>query len=165
MKSHWVIRDLTVADHPGVLAMNNAAAPNVNTLAPHEFDWLLQHAAYCRALEDAGGISGFVLCVPSGTEYWSLNYKWFTERYATFLYLDRVVVAERARGQGVGRALYEDMHAFGAEKWPRVALEVNLRPPNAASVAFHERLGYEAAGVREYDDGEKAVTLYVRELR
>ena len=38
MKAHWVVRDLTVADHPGVLAMNNAAAPNVNTLEPHEFD-------------------------------------------------------------------------------------------------------------------------------
>jgi predicted GNAT superfamily acetyltransferase len=161
-KEHWVIRDATVADYPVVLSMNNAAAPHVNALAQHEFDWLTKRAAYFRALEDAGGLAGFVLCLPSGLDYWSANYTWFTERYASFLYLDRVVVAPRARGSGVGSALYADLHAFSAGQWPRITLEVNLRPPNPASVGFHEKLGYVAVGTRDYDEGEKAVRMYER---
>jgi uncharacterized protein len=159
-KSHWVVRDATVADHPAVLAMNNAAPPHVNALDDEQFAWLAERAAYFRVLEDAGGIVGFVLCVPSGLDYWSDNYKWFSERYGDFLYLDRVVVAERARRGGVGRALYEDLQATVEGRWLRITLEVNLRPPNPTSVAFHEKMGYRGIGVREYDGGKKAVQMY-----
>jgi len=144
--------------------MNNAAAPAVNVLTPQKLEWLAQHAAYFRVLEDAGGVAGFVLCLPSGIDYWSENYKWFTARYAAFLYLDRVVVAPRARGGGVGRALYEDVHAFAAGRWERVMLEVNLRPPNAGSDAFHDRLGYVVVGMREEEGGVKAVRLFERQM-
>lgn len=136
----------------------------MNALAAEEFAWIVERAAYFRVTEDAQGITGFVICVPSGLEYWSENYKWFTARYADFLYLDRVVVAERARRAGTGRALYEDMHRAAAGRWMRVTLEVNLRPPNPVSIAFHERMGYRPVGVREYDDGAKAVQMYDREL-
>jgi predicted GNAT superfamily acetyltransferase len=44
----------------------------------------------------------------------------------------------------------------------RVTLEVNLRPANPVSVAFHEKMGYRAIGVREYDDGKKIVQMYER---
>lgn len=159
-----MIRDATVADHPAVLSLNNAAEPHVNALPQHEFDWLVAHAAYFRLLEDAGGLAGFVLCLPSGIDYWSGNYKWFTERYAAFLYLDRVVVAPRARGSGMGRALYEDLHAFAEQKWERVMLEVNLRPPNPGSDAFHENLGYVVVGTREYEAGGRAVRMYERRM-
>ena len=160
-----MVRDATVADHPVVLAMNNAAEPHVNALPQHEFGWIVARAAYFRVFEDASGVAGFLLGLPSGTDYWSANYQWFTQRYERFLYVDRVVVAERARGRGVGRALYEDLHAFAARDWPRITSEVNLRPPNAPSVAFHEAMGWAAVGVREYDDGARAVTMFERTLR
>lgn len=144
--------------------MNNAATPHVNALQQHEFDWLVTHATYFRVVEDAEGVAGFLLGLVAGLDYWSENYKWFTARHASFLYVDRVVVAERARGSGAGRALYEDLHAFAAGKWPRVVSEVNIRPPNPASIAFHERLGYAAGGVREYADGANAVQMFERSL-
>lgn len=164
LKAHWRIRDAVIADHPALLALNNGAVPHVNPLDEAQFAWLASQAKYFRVLEDAGGIAGFVLCVPSGVDYWSENYKWFSQRYAEFLYLDRVIVAERARRGGVGRALYEDLHETHAADYLRVTLEVNLRPPNPASVAFHERMGYRAIGVREYDGGKKAVQMYERPL-
>jgi predicted GNAT superfamily acetyltransferase len=104
-----------------------------------------------------------VLCLAAGLEYWSDNYKWFAARYDDFLYLDRVVVAERARRLGVGRALYADLHRTANGRWPRVTLEVNVRPANPNSVVFHEALGYEAVGVREDDDGEHAVQMFMRD--
>lgn len=163
VRTHWVVRDATVADHPAVLAMNNAATPHVNALTEEELGWLASHAGYFRVLEDAGGVAGFVLCLPSGLDYWSDNYKWFSARYTDFLYLDRVVVVERARRGGVGRAMYEALHEAVAGRWMRITLEVNLRPPNPASVIFHEKMGYRAIGVREYDGGKRAVRMYERE--
>lgn len=159
-----MVRDAVVADHPAVLSLNNAAVPAVNAPTPDEFAWLTAHAAYFRVVDDAEGIAGFVLCLPSGVAYWSGNYQWFAARHSAFLYLDRVVVAPRAQGQGAGRALYEDMHGFAERRWPRVTLEVNLRPPNPVSDAFHLQMGYLAVGVREYADGANAVTMYERRM-
>ena len=156
------VRDARPADAGAVLALNNSAAPNVNVITLEVLERIIALAVHYRVAEDADGIAGFVICLPSDAEYWSENHRWFGARYATFLYLDRVVVAERVRGQGVGALLYDDMHAFARTQWPRVTLEVNLAPPNPGSVRFHERLGYVRVGEREYDGG--AVAMYVRDL-
>jgi predicted GNAT superfamily acetyltransferase len=156
------VRPAGAADLASVLALNNSAVPNVNAIALEVLERIVGLANYFRVVPDAGGIAGFVICIPSGTAYWSGNYAWFAERYDSFLYLDRVVVAERVRGQGVGALLYDDMHAFAATAWPRVTLEVNVRPPNPGSARFHERLGYERVGEREYPDGSGAVAMYQR---
>jgi hypothetical protein len=160
MSAPRFVRNAVAADHEAVLAMNNAAVPNVNALSMHEFAWLVSHAAYFRVCIESGEVAGFIICLPAGIEYWSDNYKWFSQRYESFLYLDRVVAAEWVRGQGVGALLYADLHAFAAGRWPWVTLEVNLEPPNPGSVRFHERLGYERVGVREY--GGNAVAMYSR---
>ncbi len=154
-----MVREATAADTAAVLAMNNASTPHVNALTTEEFAWLTSHAAYYRVVADGAEVVGLTLCLAAGLDYWSENYKWFAARYEDFLYLDRVVVAERTRRLGVGRALYADLHRTAAGRWPRVTLEVNLRPANPNSVAFHEALGYQAVGVREYDGGEHAVEL------
>jgi predicted GNAT superfamily acetyltransferase len=158
------VRDAVATDHAAVLALNNAHTPHVNALTDEEFAWLAGATTYFRVAEDEEGLAGFVLCLPSGVEYWSANYKWFSERYDKFLYLDRVVVAPRMRRAGVGRALYDVMHKACAGRWPRVTLEVNLRPPNPTSIAFHEAMGYRAVGVREYADGQNAVQMFERSL-
>lgn len=158
------VREVVAGDYTVILALNNSAVPHVNALSTGDFAWLASHATFFRLVEDRHGLLGFALVLPSGLEYWSDNYKWFAARLDRFLYLDRVVVAERARQQGVGRALYEALFAFGAGAWPRVTLEVNLRPPNPDSERFHERLGFTMIGVREYNDGENAVRLMERSL-
>jgi predicted GNAT superfamily acetyltransferase len=161
-----VIREAGDDDHAAVLALNNSAVPHVNALTPEEFAWIVAHAGYFRVAIDDGGLAGFVIAFPPGVDYWSLNYRWFSEFYrgAGFFYLDRVVVTERARGSGVGRALYDDLGRFVAGTWSRIALEVNLLPPNPGSLAFHERLGFRRVGVREEDNGAKAVVLMERAI-
>ena len=158
------VRDAVAADHAAILALNNSAVPHVNALAPEEFAWLAGHANFFRLAEDDDGLLGFVIVLPSGLEYWSDNYKWFAARFERFLYLDRVVVIAQARRRGVGRSLYAALFASGAGSWPRVTLEVNLRPPNPGSERFHERLGFTTLGVREYDDGASAVLMMERSL-
>ncbi len=157
-----VLRDAVPGDLEAVVALNNAAVPNVNAVTDEEFQRIVALAAWYRVAEDAEGVCGFVMCIASGRPYWSGNYAWFSARYDAFLYLDRVVVADRVRGRGVGTRLYDEMHAFAATRWPRVTLEVNLRPRNEGSERFHERLGYARVGEREYDGGAYAVTMYVK---
>lgn len=145
-----------------MLALNNSATPHVNELSADSFAWIVSRADYFRVAEDGTGILGFVIALKPGHDYWSLNYQWFTQRGGEFLYLDRIVVTDRARGAGVGRALYDDLDRFASGRWPRISLEVNLLPPNPASLAFHERLGFQRVGVREDDGGTKAVVLMER---
>jgi predicted GNAT superfamily acetyltransferase len=156
------VRDAVVSDHAAVLALNNSATPHVNALENTEFAWIVSHADYFRVAEDHSGILGFVIALKPGLEYWSLNYRWFMDRGGEFLYLDRVVVAAAARGAGVGRALYGDIDRFASGRWPRITLEVNLLPPNPGSLAFHERLGFVRVGIREEENGTKAVALMER---
>ena len=48
-----LVRDATDADHATVLAMNNAATPNVNALDPAQWAWLVAHTTHYRVAEDA----------------------------------------------------------------------------------------------------------------
>ena len=160
-----VIRDAVPGDHAALLAMNNATVPHVNALSADEFAWLASHAEYFRvsdSRDDPMGARGFVLALGSGLDYWSDNYRWYGTRRKNFLYLDRVVVAEEARHSGIGRALYADIAAFARGKWPSIVLEVNLRPPNPVSLAFHQAMGYQEVGVREYDGNTRAVIMLER---
>lgn len=161
--SNLSVRDAVASDHAAVLALNNSAAPHVNELSREMFVWIVAHAEYFRVAEDQNGLLGFVIALKPGHEYWSLNYQWFTAQGGDFLYLDRIVVDDRARGAGVGRALYDDIDRFATGRWPRITLEVNLLPPNPGSLAFHERLGFRRVGVREEENGAKAVALMERE--
>lgn len=158
------VRDVVATDHAAILALNNTAVPHVNALSTEQFAWLSGHANFFRLAEDDDGLLGFAIVLPSGLDYWSDNYKWFAGRFERFLYLDRVVVREHARRRGVGRLLYDALFAWGTGGWPRVTLEVNLRPPNPDSERFHERLGFTRLGVREYNDGGNAVLLMERSL-
>jgi len=57
-----------------------------------------------------------------------------------------VYVAEEARGQGIGRALYEALFDRLRERGFHMAC-AGITLPNEASVALHERLGIELVGV------------------
>lgn len=57
-----------------------------------------------------------------------------------------VYVAEGARGQGVGRFLYETLFARLRERGFRMA-SAGVTLPNEASVGLHEALGFERIGV------------------
>ncbi|HSC21713.1 MAG TPA: GNAT family N-acetyltransferase [Solirubrobacterales bacterium] len=57
-----------------------------------------------------------------------------------------VYVAEEARGEGVGRALYEALFDRLHERGFRMAC-AGITLPNEASVGLHERLGFELVGV------------------
>jgi predicted GNAT superfamily acetyltransferase len=158
------IRDVAPADLPAMLGINNAAVPAMNTLDPADLAWLVDHAGYARVAEADGEIIGFLIALPPGTQYASANYRWFGERYASFLYIDRVAIAAPARGRGIGSAMYADLSRVAAGRYECLLAEVNAEPPNPESVRFHERNGFIHVGELEhhYDGAHASRVLMMR---
>ncbi len=155
------LRPLTPADRAAVLQLNLA---EVHLLAPMDetrLELLLRLADRFDVIEVDGGFGGFVITVAAGSAYDSENYRWFTQRYPSFTYLDRIVLASTARRRGVGSLVYDELEA-AASAHGRMALEVNVVPPNEPSLAFHRARGY--AEVGRLGDPGHLVTLMTKEL-
>ncbi|MFP5489161.1 MAG: GNAT family N-acetyltransferase [Acidimicrobiia bacterium] len=104
----------------------------------------------------AGAIAGFCLVLAPGADYDSGNYLWFSERYDDFVYLDRIAIAPAFQRRGLGRAMYAEVERLAGEHRPtanQFTLEVNLRPRNDTSLAFHGALGFVEVGQRETEYG------------
>lgn len=142
-----------------ILALNNAAVPAVNAIATDELAFYAAHGTVTVALL-RGDLAGVLVLLPPRVPYDSANYAWFSARYDSFLYVDRVVVAPNAQGAGVGRALYGHALERAARESRAVVLsEVNTRPPNPGSAAFHARLGFRVLEERENPAAGKRVAM------
>jgi predicted GNAT superfamily acetyltransferase len=125
------------------------------------FGWFLETAAVADAAVVDDELAGFVLVLGPGLDYGSENYRWFSRRHERFWYLDRVAVHERFRRRGVGSAIYDAVEVEAARRgWP-VLLEVNVEPPNHASLAFHAARGYREVGTLRHGE-EKVVSLQAK---
>ncbi|MGN6424988.1 MAG: GNAT family N-acetyltransferase [Asticcacaulis sp.] len=131
---------------PAASALNNRFAQETSYLTDAAFVALVEGATLALA---APGGEAFLIAFDQDGDYDSPNFLWFRERFARFLYIDRVVVAAAAQGQGWGRRLYAELietaKALGHD---RIVAEINIQPPNPGSLAFHERLGFAAVGER-----------------
>ena len=156
------IRDAENADFDAILALNEASVSLLSPLSQRRLAGLHAQAALHRVAEREGEVIGFLLALREGADYDSPNYLWFAARYPQFLYVDRVVVADAARGQGVGALLYRDMLEFAAASGARlVTCEFDIDPPNPLSEQFHARFGFREAGRQWVADGRKQVSLQI----
>jgi predicted GNAT superfamily acetyltransferase len=150
------------AHRPAVLALNNEHAAELSWLEPERLAELFGEAFYARRI---GALEAFIMTFDQGARYDSPNFLWFRERYARFVYVDRVVVAAEARGRGHARRLYNDLFAQAKRAGHTlVNCEVNADPPNPASDAFHAALGFAEVGSAAIHGGAKTVRYYARPL-
>jgi predicted GNAT superfamily acetyltransferase len=123
---------------------------------------LIGQAFYARAI---GEVDAFLLAFDQTADYDSPNYLWFRERYARFVYVDRVVVAPPLRGRGYARQFYADLFDEARRAGHElVVCEVNSDPPNAASDAFHAALGFREVGRAAIHHGRKTVRYLARAI-
>jgi len=107
-----------------------------------------------------GEVQAFLIALRPGARYDSPNYQWFAQRYADFVYVDRIVVAADARQAGLAALLYEDLLAHGrAASIARITCEIDIEPPNPASLRFHARFGFAEVGTQRVAGGRKCVSL------
>ncbi|ESY85262.1 GNAT family acetyltransferase [Mesorhizobium sp. LNHC220B00] len=156
------INRIAQADEAAILALSNEHAAELSWLEAERLSFLLGEAFYARRI---GDLEAFIMTFDQDANYDSPNFVWFRERYISFIYVDRVVVAAHARGRGHARRLYRDLfdHARSAGH-ALVTCEVNTDPPNPASDAFHAALGFAEVGDAVIHGGKKAVRYYVRQI-
>lgn len=156
------ISPVSAGNEAAILALNNEHAAELSWLEPERLSFLLGQAFYTRRI---GDVEAFIMTFDQHARYDSPNFLWFRERYAHFVYVDRVVVAAQARGRGHARRLYQDLFDHAARAGHTlVTCEVNSNPPNPASDAFHAALGFAAIGDAVIHGGQKAVRYYARSL-
>jgi uncharacterized protein len=156
------LREIRRADWPTLLELNGASVRELSELDEQRLESLLSWAQRGLAVEHDGAVVAFALAIAPGTPYDSDNYRWFGTRFERFLYLDRIAVSDAMRRRGIGGLLYDAMEATAAG-FERMVCEVNLRPPNEASLAFHGSRGYVEVGRLEHPGG-KLVALLTKEL-
>ena len=159
------IRGVEEADLEAVHAINEAAVPHVNSISVDRFRRFIDEAVYFRVALLETGIAGYLVAFDPPATYESLNFRWFQEHYADFIYVDRIAVAATARRRGVASALYENLFPFARARTSLLTCEVNTRPMNADSLAFHERFGFREVGTQDTDGGAKTVSLMAAALR
>lgn len=127
------------ATQAALLALNNAHEAQTSLLSAARWDELVGRAFRATCV----GTGALLITFDQDADYDSKNFQWLKARLARFVYVDRIVVAAHQRGAGVARHLYEDL--FGAARaagHDRVALEINVVPPNPGSDTFHGRMGF-----------------------
>lgn len=149
-------------DLPALLALNNAHAVELSWQEPDAFARLLERACFVRCI---GAADALLVAFDQDAEYDNPNFAWLAARYPRFVYIDRVVVAARARGRGLARRLYEELAANAlASDQQCLVCEINADPPNPASESFHRGLGFAPIGTARLPGG-KTVTYFERRLR
>ena len=141
-----VIRDVREHELDSVLALNNAAGPAILPLDGARLRRLHHEAEYFRIAERDGALAGFLIGFGSEARHDSDNFRWFRERYPRFFYIDRIAVASRRRGGGVGRAFYADVQSYAELRYPQLACEVFLEQGSDPALLFHGSFGFREIG-------------------
>ena len=149
-ESDVVIRPIEPSDLDRVLEINEANVPEVGSVDAARMALLLSESPIALGVVLDDDLVGFCLVMPSTASYDSVNFRWFTERFDDFMYLDRVAFHADARGRGLGTSLYAEVDRLMCDMGASaLALEVNVDPPNEPSLAFHAKRGFAEVGQQD----------------
>jgi uncharacterized protein len=159
--SHDLQRDAPERHLRALLALNNAHAVETSWLDGARLAELVHAAFQATAI---GRDAALLIAFDQDAPYDSPNFVWFKQRFERFVYVDRIIVSEAYRGRGLARRLYDEVFQSAiAAGHSKVVCEVNVDPPNPASDAFHEALGFDEIGRDRLSNG-KTVRYLARTL-
>ena len=120
---------------------------------------LLASATCCfRVVERDGRIAAFLMAFRRGANYDGAVFKTFEQDPRDFIYVDRVAVEPTYQGKGIAKLLYDDVGDYARSAGVgRLTAEINVVPPNEASMRFHLSRGFREIGRLEL--GAKTVAL------
>ncbi len=154
------IRDATRDDYEVILALNLADVTHTSPMDSARLITLSGISCYHRVACMDGQVLGFLLAMRSGAPYENDNFAWFSRKYPSFVYVDRVVISNAARGQRLGSLLYEDLFGWARQNGiPHVTCEYNIVPANEPSRLFHEKFGFKEQGTQWVSNRTKLVSL------
>jgi predicted GNAT superfamily acetyltransferase len=154
------IRKANKTDLPQINLLNEGEVPHVTSIDTEDWLHFLEIASNFIVIDHQGEVIGFMVSLREGQDYTSINYNFFVNHFDEFEYVDRIVISKEHQNIGLGRKLYE--YLFENNSTPITCCEVNVKPVNANSLAFHERLGFSEKSKMITSDGAKIVSLLVR---
>ena len=169
MNYKFEIEDVTPADYPFVLRVNEE---NVEVLSPMDEErlaYFLENAELFKVIKMDGERAAFIIAIKDGARNdspdYGVNYAWFSQRYPRFLYVDRIVIDQPFRRMGLGRKIYEfvENHAREIDS-PYVTCEVDTLPYNEASLKFHDEMGYVEVGTQVIRGGTVEVSMRAKKI-
>ena len=159
-----VVRDVREHELDSVLALNNAAGPAILPLDAARLRVFFETAEYFRIAQRDGAIAGFLVAFGSAVDHDSDNFRWFRQRHPEFLYIDRIAVASRRRGGGVGHALYADVQSYAELRYPQLACEVFLEHEADPALLFHGSFGFREVGQHVMPGHGLRAAMLVKEM-
>ena len=141
------LRPMADADEQSVLRLNEEHVAVLSQMDADRLRAIRAWAHRCEVIEerdspaDPWRAAGFLIVVAPGSAYDSAKYRWFDDAYDDFLYLDRIVLDARVHRRGLGTIAYDAVEADAAAHG-RMCLEIDVDPPNTASLGFHAARGF-----------------------
>ena len=160
-----LIREARASDFPRIVSINASEEEKTSSIDLARITQLNSWSTYHKvAIKDDQAV-GFLLVMSDASGYDGANFRWFVDRYSSFLYVDRIVIDPVHSGMGVGTALYVDLMQFGkAQGHVALCCEINVLPPNPASHAFHARFGFREVGRGKKPDAQRVVSYQMAAL-
>ncbi|HRF83820.1 MAG: GNAT family N-acetyltransferase [Xanthomonadales bacterium] len=159
-----VIRDVREHELDSVLALNNNAGEAILPLDSAKLEGFYDSAEYFRVAERDGNLAGFLVGFGSDSAHDSSNFAWFKARYPHFFYIDRIVVASRRRGGGVGRAFYADVLSYAELRYPLLCCEVFLDHGADPALLFHGSFGFNEVGQNTMPGVDVRASMMMKQL-
>jgi ribosomal-protein-alanine N-acetyltransferase len=139
-----VIRRLTYADLPQVIAIERRAFPTPWSLAMFVLE-LSKPSGVCLVALADDRVVGYLVC----------------SRYDTVWHVMNVAVDDRLLRRGIATAMLAELFAQADKPGEQYTLEV--RESNDAAIALYEHFGFRSAGMRPgyyHDNKEDAVIMW-----
>lgn len=119
-----------------------------------------------KVVQIEGKVEAFLIALREGKKYGSLNYKWFSENFDKFLYVDRIVVSEKCHKMGIGKLIYDEVFKHAKETGIKtVTAEIDIMPENPVSLKFHAAFGFKEVGKQFVAGGKKQVSLQAATIK
>ncbi|MEC9329058.1 MAG: GNAT family N-acetyltransferase [Pseudomonadota bacterium] len=158
------IRPATPEDFSAIKVLNDAVVALTSPMDVSRIASLHAISCYHRVVEEGGAVSAFLLVFGPASGYNSPYYQWFDQRYDDYAYIDRIVVRDRAQGQGRGRMLYENLFSWaGQREVHHIVCEYNAEPLNEVSRKFHAALGFKEISIEKLS-ATKQVSMQLKTL-
>lgn len=139
---------VSLSEYPAIAQLNLQGQPGVSPLDSAEFARILAVCRYAWLWREGAEPVAYMLVLDRSSVYDGQEFVWFCQRdSAPFYYIDQLAVAATYRGQGVGAQCYQRLQQQAMEDGVgRLVCEVNAHPPNLASMALHQRVGFVPCG-------------------
>tara|TARA_Y100000816_G_scaffold180379_1_gene130508 strand:+ start:185 stop:679 length:495 start_codon:yes stop_codon:yes gene_type:complete len=157
----YEIIDAEKCDLLEILSLNQKAMPAVSFMDEKSLNYFYSVSEYLKLIKcgKENKIYGFLIGLTDKLDYESENYLWFSKRYSSFMYVDRIVIQSDSLGLGFGTMLYNDLINYSKGKFKNIICEYNVKPMNLISKNFHKKFGFKRVGKQKTEGGKKEVLM------